>query len=119
METATAPIQENSTAHAASPSPALIMQIGTGFWASKILLTAVTAELFTHLAAKGSMTVPQIKQTLGWGCTDRHAVDFLDTLTHFGFLERKGLFTDAVYSNGADASAFLDKKKPTYIGGIL
>ena len=29
------------------PSPQMIMQIGTGFWASKILLTAVNFELFT------------------------------------------------------------------------
>ena len=95
------------------------MKIGMGFRASKILLTAVHFELFTQLAAKGGMGAAEVKRTLSWGCTDRHALDFLDVLTHFGFLERKGLLADAVYSNGADADFFLDKKKPAYIGGIL
>jgi len=40
---------ENQTNH---PSPATIMQIGTGFWASKILLTAVNFQIFTRLAEK-------------------------------------------------------------------
>ncbi|MBK8498049.1 MAG: methyltransferase [Flavobacteriales bacterium] len=119
METATAPAAKTNTGNAAHPTPEMIMKIGMGFWASKILLTAVRSELFTHLAMQGSRSAVQIKQTLGWACTDRHALDFLDTLTHFGFLERKGLMADAVYSNGADTAFFLDKKKPSYLGGIL
>ena len=32
------------------PSPANILQIGLGFWASKTLLSAVEMEVFTELA---------------------------------------------------------------------
>lgn len=119
METATAPTPAKTGNGHAHPSPEMIMKIGMGFWASKVMLTAVRNELFTHLASQGSLNVAQVKQTLGLKCTDRHALDFLDTLTHFGFLERKGLLADAVYSNGVDTDFFLDKKKPSYIGGIL
>lgn len=119
METATAPAPAKTGNGHAHPTPEMIMKIGMGFWASKVLLTAVRYELFTHLAAQGSMNVAQVKQALGLQCTDRHALDFLDTLTHFGFLERKGLLAEAVYSNGADAAFFLDRKKPSYLGGIL
>lgn len=101
------------------PTPERIMQVGLGFWASKTLLTAVNLKLFTHLAEKGKLSGTEIKKHLGFQCTDRHLYDFLDILTSFGFLEREGLMETAVYSNGADAGFFLDKKKPSYIGGIL
>jgi hypothetical protein len=100
-------------------SPAAIMQIGTGFWASKILLSAVKFQLFTHLAKQGNMTAREIKSLLNLNCTDRHLYDFLDTLTCFGFLKRDGLLETASYSNGLDTETFLDKAKPSYIGGIL
>lgn len=101
------------------PDPAAIMQIGTGFWASKILLTAVHFQLFTKLASGKSMSVPAIKAMLELECTDRHLYDFLDSLTAFGFLQREGLLDTATYSNSLDTDTFLDKMKPGYIGGIL
>lgn len=100
-------------------TPERIMQIGLGFWASKTLLTAVNLKLFTHLSEKGELSGTEIKKLFGFQCTDRHLYDFLDTLTSFGFLQREGLMETAVYSNGADTEFFLDKKKPSYIGGIL
>ena len=101
------------------PSPASIMQTGTAFWASKILLSAIQFELFTRLAEKKSLSGQEIKSLLGFKCSDRHAYDFLDALTAFGFLQREGLLETARYSNGADTEIFLDKNKPSYIGGIL
>lgn len=101
------------------PSPEMIMRIGTGFWASKTLLAAVNFELFTLLGREGKMNCPAIKKSIGLNCTDRHAYDFLDTLTGFGFLNREGLLDTALYSNGRDTDIFLDKGKPSYIGGIL
>ncbi len=101
------------------PSPASILQIGSGFWASKILLTAVNFQLFTHLAKQKSMTAKEIKSLLKLNCTDRHLYDFLDTLLTFGFLQREGLLDTARYSNSLDTETFLDKAKPTYVGGIL
>lgn len=45
--------------------------------------------------------------------------DFLDALTALGFLHREGLLETATYSNIMDTNYFLDKKKPSFIGGIL
>ena len=101
------------------PSPAGIMQIGTGFWASKILLAAIKFQLFTKLGEKKKMSASDIKNTLNLKCSDRHAYDFLDALTVFKFLDREGLLETAEYSNTADTDMFLDKNKPTYIGGLL
>lgn len=101
------------------PTPATIMQIGSGFWAAKVLLAAINFELFTKLASKKTMTVTQIKEELNLKCTDRNVFDFLDTLTGFGFLNRKGILETATYSNGIDTDIFLDKNKPSYVGGIL
>lgn len=100
-------------------SPAGIMQIGTGFWASKILLSAIKFQLFTKLATNTKMSGQDIKTTLNLKCTDRHLFDFLDALTTLGFLQREGLLETAVYSNTVDTATFLDKNKPSYIGGIL
>ncbi|SMO73570.1 methyltransferase [Solitalea koreensis] len=100
-------------------TPESIMQIGTGFWASKILLAAVKFELFTTLSEKKSMSAVEIKAHLGLKCTDRNVYDFLDALTTFGFLNREGLLATARYSNSSNTDFFLDKKKPTYIGGLL
>ena len=93
-----------------------IMQIGMGFWASKTLLTAVNMELFTHVA-KGSLTGAEIQSKLG--LNDRSLYDFLDSLVALGFLNRNGIKESASYSNSEDAELFLDKDKPSYIGGIL
>ena len=99
-------------------TPSKIMQIGMGFWASKALLTAVKLGLFTMLAPE-ALSAKQIKEKLGFACTDRHVFDWLDVLVSLGFLERKGLLQDALYSNSADTDLFLDKNKKTYTGGIL
>ncbi len=102
------------------PSPDSIMKIGTGFWASKILLTAVNFQLFTKLAERKTMRANEIKETfLELKCTDRNVYDFLDALTGFGFLQRDGILDTAIYSNSIDTDTFLDKNKPSYIGGML
>ena len=106
----------NSTNH---PTPENIMKIGTGFWASKILLSAVKFQIFTTLAEGKSMSAKEIKTYLGLKCTDRNVYDYLDALTTFGFLNREGLLETAKYSNNDDTDFFLDKNKPSYIGGLL
>ncbi len=100
-------------------TPSKIMQIGTGFWASKILLSAVKFQIFTTLAEKKTMSASELKSHLGFNCTDRNVYDYLDVLTTFGFLNREGLLETAKYSNSADTDFFLDKNKPSYIGGML
>lgn len=103
----------------AQPTPAAILQMGTGFWASKVLLTAVQFELFTQLAKQPNQSVKDIKSNLDLKCTDRNAYDFLDCLAGLGFLNREGLLDTATYSNTMDTDIFLDKAKPSYIGGLL
>jgi len=96
--------------------PSKIMQIGMGFWASKTLLTAVTMGLFT-LLSKSGLSGEEIRKKLG--LHKRSLYDFLDTLVALGFLNRTGLKETSVYSNAPDADLFLDKGKPSYIGGIM
>ena len=97
-------------------NPSKIMQVGMGFWASKTLLTAVNMELFTHLA-KRALSGQEIQEKLGLHY--RSLFDFLDTLVALGFLNRTGIKDNASYSNSKDSDLFLDKNKPSYIGGIL
>src|SRR6185295_8328066 len=74
--------------------------------------------LFTHLAQK-PLSLSEIKNQFGWNCTNRHASDFLDTLFSLKFLNRKSIGDNAVYSNTNETDFFLDKNKPSYMGGIL
>lgn len=97
-------------------NPSKIMQVGMGFWASKTLLTAVNMGLFSHLA-NGTLSAQEIQNKLG--LSHRSLFDFLDTLVALGFLHRTGLKENALYENSEDSDFFLDKHKPSYIGGIL
>ena len=94
------------------PTPEKIMQTGLGFWAAKTLLSAVEMEVFTELA-KHPEDLATLQGRLG--LHPRAARDFLDALVALGFLGR----TDGKYHNTPDTDLFLDKRKPSYIGGIL
>jgi hypothetical protein len=96
--------------------PSQIIQVGMGFWPSKTVLSAVELELFTQLG-DDSLTGEEIGKKLG--LHPRGIYDFLDTLVALGFLERDGEGADGRYRNTAETAAFLDKRSPTYIGGIL
>ena len=89
-----------------------IMQVGTGFWASKTLLSAVEMELFTELA-KHPETLADLSSRLR--LHPRSARDFLDALVALNFLERR----DGTYYNTPSTDLFLDKRKSSYIGGML
>jgi ubiquinone/menaquinone biosynthesis C-methylase UbiE len=89
-----------------------IMQIGMGFMASKTLLSAVELELFTELA-KHPEELPALSARLG--LHPRSARDFLDALVALKLLDRR----DGMYYNTPSADLFLDRRKPSYIGGIL
>src|SRR5690606_16979036 len=96
--------------------PSKIMQVGTGFFASKTLLTANKMGLFTLLGTS-PRSVTDIQKELG--LHPRSLYDFLDALVALGFLNRTGIKESSVYSNAADSDLFLDKNKPSYMGGIL
>ena len=88
------------------------MQIGFGFWPSKTLLSAVELGLFSILA-EAPADLPTLQKKLG--LHQRSARDFLDALVALKLLERE----NGVYSNAADTDLFLDRAKPSYIGGLL
>ena len=87
-----------------------------GFFASKVLLSAVELKLFTTLA-KGPATCRELVQSLALNGRGLH--DFLDTLVSLGLLERQGNGDSARYSNSAAAAMFLDRASPHYMGGFL
>jgi hypothetical protein len=93
-------------------TPDHILQTGFAFWPCKTLLSAVEMEIFTELAQR-----PQSLDSLSGrlGLHPRSSRDFLDALVALGFLQRK----DGIYSNTPETDLFLDKRKPSYIGGML
>jgi hypothetical protein len=96
--------------------PGRIIQTGMSFWASKALLSAVELNVFGLLGDK-AMTGAELTRALG--LHNRANPDFFDTLLTLGFLERDGDGPAARYRNTAETATFLDKTKPTYVGGIL
>jgi predicted O-methyltransferase YrrM len=96
--------------------PSHVMQVGLGFWASKTVLSAVELELFTQLGSE-AMSAAEIRKRLG--LHERPVYDFLDTLVALRFLERDGNGDGGRYRNTPETAAFLDKRSPTYIGGML
>lgn len=95
--------------------PSNIMQTVTAFWPSKVLLTAVELDLFSVLG-EGAMTASELMETLE--LHPRGTYDFFDALVALKFLERDGDGPDGRYKNTPETAAFLDKKSPTYIGGM-
>lgn len=93
-------------------TPAKVMQLGMGFWGSKTLLSAIELGLFTELA-KGALTLDELTARLS--LHPRSARDFFDALVALGMLKRTG----ARYANTPETALFLDRAKPSYVGGIL
>ncbi|TAM80862.1 MAG: methyltransferase [Acidobacteria bacterium] len=96
----------------AAVTPEKIMQIGLGFWGSKALLSAIELGVFTYLAS-GPLTGDELTQAAG--LHPRGSRDFFDALVAMNMLNRH----DGCYSNTHESNIFLDKNKPSYIGGIL
>lgn len=95
--------------------PSHILHTATAFWASKTLLSAVELDLFSALG-EGSMTGAELAASRGMH--PRATYDFLDTLVALGFLAREGDGPTGRYRNTPETAAFLDRKRPTYIGGF-
>ncbi len=106
------PIQPKSATPDSAVTPDAILQLGFAFWGAKTLLSAVELGLFT-LLADGPLSVEAVTSRLA--LHPRSVRDFLDALVALGQLERK----DGLYANTAAGALFLDRRKPTYVGGIL
>src|SRR5688572_8951427 len=98
----------------APPTPEAILQLGTAFWASKTLLSAVELGLFTELAAAGPIDAATLRARLG--LQERGLYDFLDALASVGMLQR---LDDGRYANTPETELYLDRNKTSYVGGIL
>jgi hypothetical protein len=96
----------------AHPTPENILQTGLAFWPAKTLLSAIEMGVFTELA-RGPEAFEVLSGRLG--LHPRSARDFLDTLVALGFLQRTG----DRYGNTPETDLFLDRHKPSYVGGIL
>ncbi len=94
-------------------SPEAIMQLGLAFWGSKTLLSAVELGVFSELAEAGRLDGDALGERLG--LHPRSTRDFLDALVALGMLERD----DGGYANTPSTELFLDRAKPSYVGGIL
>jgi hypothetical protein len=93
-------------------TPERILQTGLAFWPAKTLLSAIEMGVFTELA-HGPERFDALSGRLG--LHPRSARDFLDTLTALGLLQRTG----DTYANTPETDMFLDRKKPSYVGGML
>ncbi|MDQ6652672.1 MAG: acetylserotonin O-methyltransferase, partial [Acidobacteriota bacterium] len=95
-----------------SITPDSIMQLGLGFWGSKTLLSAIELGLFTELAS-APLSAEELMSRLK--LHPRGARDFFDALVALGMLERER----ELYRNTAATNIFLDRGKPSYLGGML
>src|SRR5258708_2813433 len=105
-------IQSRDLNATVSVTPDAIMQLGLAFWGSKTLLSAVELGLFT-LLADGPLGADALMTRLK--LHPRSVRDFLDALVSLGQLERN----DGLYSNTPAGALYLDRRKPTYVGGML
>jgi hypothetical protein len=103
----------STTPAQSAPTPDAIMQLGSAFWASKTLLSAVELGLFSELASSGPLDAERLREALD--LHPRSARDFFDALVALGMLERE----DGLYGNTPETDLFLDRAKPTYMGGLL
>jgi hypothetical protein len=99
-------------------SPARLLDIGFGFAPAQALLTATTLGLFTRLG-EGSASARELGDALGLHPAMRARRDFLDALVALNLLERQGDGAAARYRNTPESALFLDRAKPSYVGGIL
>jgi SAM-dependent methyltransferase len=96
----------------ATVTPDAIMQLGLGFMASKVLLSAIEVGLFTALGA-GPLDDETLRARLS--LHPRSHRDFLDALVALGMLEKRG----GRYANTPATGHFLDRNGPGYAGGFL
>jgi hypothetical protein len=111
MATVGEPVVDTDETHA-PPSPERILQLGLAFWGSKTLLSAVELAVFSELA-NGPLTAAEIGERLALHPRARR--DFLDALVALHMLDRDG----DRYANTVETDLFLDRAKPSYLGGIL
>jgi len=89
-----------------------LMQIISGFWASKTLATAVELDLFTKLSGRG-VDIRELSQLLE--IDPRPGEMLLSGCASLGLLEKRG----ERYYNSPLSEEFLVRGKPYYFGGVI
>ncbi|HEV2385820.1 MAG TPA: methyltransferase [Candidatus Acidoferrales bacterium] len=95
---------------ASSPIP--LMQIATGFWASKTLAAAIEFDLFTKLSVRGADAAASQRIL---GLPARPTEMLLSGCAALGLLEKRG----GLYYNSPLAEEYLVRGKPYYFGGFV
>ena len=93
------------------PTPDKVMQLVTGGWAASVMGAAARHGLCTALEGNPETAEGVAKKT---GISLRGAQALLDGLTGLGILT----LADGKYQNTPEASAFLVKGKPGYLGAL-
>jgi ubiquinone/menaquinone biosynthesis C-methylase UbiE len=89
-----------------------ILEAGLSFWKAQALLTAVGLDIFSKLAER-PMSREDLREALGL-----HGRGFQDFLRALVALEALNECPDG-YANAPVSDYYLDRAKPTYIGGLL
>lgn len=96
-------------------TPLRILETATAFWPAKVLLSAIELGVFTQLAMR---PLDNAGLATAVGIRADRSPDFFDALVALGFLQRDGVGATAVYRNTEETNAFLDRNKPSYVGGM-
>lgn len=94
-------------------TPVPLMQLATGFWASKTLAAAHELDLFSRLSGTTGTTVAELADALRIDA--RPAEMLLTGCAALGLLEKR----DGRYRNSSLAEEFLVRGKPYYFGGFV
>jgi O-methyltransferase domain/Dimerisation domain len=94
-------------------TPDRIFELGYAFRSAKALMSAVELGVFTALA-EVPLDGSALRQRLE--LNERGAADFFDALVALGLLQRDAQHR---YTNTPDADLYLDRGKPSYVGGLL
>ena len=94
-------------------TPDRIVKLGLAFRGAKTLLSAAELGVFTALA-EGPLDLETLAKQAG--VHERGARDFFDALVALAMLERD---ENGCYANTPETNLYLDRHKPTYIGGEL
>lgn len=93
--------------------PQEIVRMGMSFWSSRLILSAVESGVFTELG-HGRASERELADALGWH--PRAAGTALDALVAAGLLRRDRA---GRYANTIRSAMFLDRSKPSYVGGLM
>ncbi len=93
-------------------TPEKLIQLGLGFFASKVFLSALKFDLFTELSG-GPLLAGEIRARLG--LHPRGVLDFLDALSSLGVLVLK----DGAYGNSPETQVYFNRRSQYYVGHML